>query len=75
MEGLVVLVVTDVLVSSSSVVTEICDEVSRDSDCEFVEPQSSSFSKKRLLDWGKSTTDIQEEDDAAHATAELALVN
>ena len=50
MEGPVVLVVTYVPVSSSSVVTEFCDEVSRDSDWEFVDPQSSSFSKKRSLD-------------------------
>ena len=42
--GLVVPVVTDVLVSPSSVVTEFCDGVSLDSDREFVEPQSSSFS-------------------------------
>ena len=40
-------VVTDVLVSPSSVVTEFCDGVSLGSDWEFVEPQSSSSSKKR----------------------------
>ena len=47
MHGLVVLVVTDVLVSPSSLVTEFFDGVSLDSDWENVEPQSSSFSKKR----------------------------
>ena len=47
-----VLVVTVVLVSSSSsVVTECCDGVSMDSDWDFVEPPSSSFSRKRSLDW------------------------
>ena len=38
--------VTDVLVSPSSVVTELCDVSSCCSDWEFVEPQSFSFSKK-----------------------------
>ena len=37
--------VTDVLVSPSSVVTELCDVSSCCSDWEFVEPQSFSFSK------------------------------
>ena len=37
---LVVLEVTDVLVSLSSVVTELCDVFSCCSDWEFVEPQS-----------------------------------
>ena len=46
-----VLVVTDVLVSPSSVVTECWDGVSLDSDWEFVEPQSFSFSKKRSVVW------------------------
>ena len=40
MDGPVVLVVVDVLVSPSSVVTEFCDGVSTESDREFVEPQS-----------------------------------
>ena len=43
----VVPVVTGVLVSLSLVVTECCDGVSVYSDCEVVEPQSFSFSKKR----------------------------
>ena len=44
--------VIDVLVSPSSVVTEFCDGFSCCSDCEFVEAQSFSFSKKAcsLLD-------------------------
>ena len=41
------LVVTDVRVSPSSAVAEICEDVSSDSDWEFVEPQSFSCSKKR----------------------------
>ena len=40
-------VVPVVAVSPSSVVTEVCDGFSLDSDWEFVEPQSFSFSKKR----------------------------
>ena len=43
----VVLVVAAVLVSPSSVVTEVCDGFSLDSDREFVEPLSFSFSRKR----------------------------
>ena len=50
MAGSVVLVLTGVLASASSVVTQFCDDVSKESDWEFVEPQSSSFSKKRSLD-------------------------
>ena len=43
-------VVTDVLVSSSSsVVAEMCEDVSSDSDREFAEPQSFSFSRKRSI--------------------------
>ena len=56
MAGLVVFVVTDVLVTLSSVI-EFCDDVSVESDWELVEPQSSSFSKKRSLD----RADLQEE--------------
>ena len=41
--------VTDVLVSPSSVVTELCDVSPCCSDWEFVEPQSFSFSQKRSL--------------------------
>ena len=64
MEELVVLAVTDVLVSPSSVVTEFCDDVSMESDREFVEPQSSSFSKKknaRWLDWVDSQEEMRYE--------------
>ena len=43
----VVPVVTDVLVSPPSVVTEFCDGLSLGSDWEDVVPQSFSFSKKR----------------------------
>ena len=42
--------VTDVPVSPSSVVTELCDVSSCCSDWEFVEPKSFSFSKKAGLD-------------------------
>ena len=58
MERLVVLVEIDVLVSPSSVVTEFCDDVSVESDAEFVEPQSSSFSMKRLLDLANSQEEM-----------------
>ena len=44
-----VLFVSDVLVSPSSVVTGCYEDVSLDSDWEFVEPQSFSFSKKRSI--------------------------
>ena len=39
--------VIDVFVSPSSAVAEMCEDVSSDSEKEFVEPQSFSFSKKR----------------------------
>ena len=44
----VVLVVTDVLVSPSSVVTEFCDVHPCCSDWEFVEPHSFSLSPKSV---------------------------
>ena len=59
MDGPVVLVVTDVCVSPSSVVTKFCDGFSLDSDWEFVEPQSSSFSRKRSLDWAASQEEMR----------------
>ena len=82
-----VLVVTDVPVSPSSAAAEMCEGVSSDSDREFVEPQS-FFSFQEAFDClggesrrcelrrdaSESTTDIQE-GHAAHATAELVLVN
>ena len=40
--------VTDVLISPSSEVTEVCDISSSCSDWDYVEPQSFSFSKKRI---------------------------
>ena len=40
---------TGVLVSPSSAVAVMCEGVSSDSDWEFVEPQSFSFSKKRSI--------------------------
>ena len=55
---LVVLVVADVPVSPSSVVTEVCDGFLLGSDWEFVEPQSFSFSKKRSrVSWKRSRRD------------------
>ena len=53
------LVVTDVLISPSSVVTQFCDDVSAESDSEFGEPQSSSFSKMRSLDWADSQEEMR----------------
>ena len=44
-------VVIHVPVSPSSVVTECCEDVSLNTDWEFVEPQSFSFSKKRSIVW------------------------
>ena len=49
--------VTDVLVSPSSVITELCEVSPCRSDVEFVEPQSFSFSKNRA----HCSTDKQEE--------------
>ena len=49
--------VTDVLVSPSSVITELCDVSPCRSDREFVEPQSFSFSEKRA----HCCTDTREE--------------
>ena len=79
-------VVTDVPVSPSVVVMSAA--LASDSDSEFVEPQSFSFSKKPSIvcvenqagmshegNARKSATDIQKKSDAAHATAELVLVS
>ena len=41
--------VTDVLVSSSSMVTELCGGFSCGSDWDFVEPQHCSFSQKKVF--------------------------
>ena len=53
----VVLDVTDVLVSPSSVITELCEVSSLCSDQEFLEPQSFCFSRKRA----HCCTDTREE--------------
>ena len=50
--GLVVLVVTDVPVSPSSVVTEVCDGFSLGFDGELVEP-SPFLSPRRVLTFGQ----------------------
>ena len=63
---------------------ESCDDVSVESDWEFVEPPCSFFSKKRSLDWAdlqekvryegspvKSASALQKKNDAAHATTYL----
>ena len=49
------------LVSLSSVVTECFEDVSLDSDWEFVEPQSSSFSKKRSIVWEENHEEMSYE--------------
>ena len=79
------LVVTDVLVSPSSVATECCEDVSLGCDWEIVEPQSFSFSTKRASVCAenqgdgsrrvasKSASDIQKRDDAAYATAKFVF--
>ena len=58
----IMLDVTDVLVSPSSVVTELCDGFSCCSDWEFVEPQSFSFSKKRAHSCTVSQEEIRFEE-------------
>ena len=78
----------DVLVSPSAVVTECYEDVSLDSDWEFVEPQPFSFSRKRSIVWrgelrrdelrrdaSKSASECQKKDDAAHATAKFTFVD
>ena len=81
-------VVVDVLVSPSSAVAEMCDGVSSDSDWEFVAPQSFSFYTKAFdclcgesrrdelrSDTGKSASEYQKKDDAAHATAIFTFID
>ena len=81
-------VVTGVLVSPSSDVTKCYEDASLDSDREFVEPQSFSFSKKRSIGVGsesrrdelrrgacKSAFENQKKDDAAHSTAKFTFVD
>ena len=61
---LVVLALFDVavvLVSPSSVVTEVCDGFSLGSDWEFVEPQSFSFSKMRARVWTATQEEMRYE--------------
>ena len=75
-----VLDVTDVLVSPSSVVTELCDVSSCCSDWEFVEPKSFSFSQKRV--WAATQEEMMYEDcaffkkknGAAHTTAKFVFI-
>ena len=57
-EVLAVLVVTDVLVLLSSAVTGVREGFSLDSEWEFVEQQSSSFSKKRSFVWSGSQEEM-----------------
>ena len=51
--------VTAVPVSPSSVVTVFFEDVSLDSDWEFVEPQPCSFSKKRAFFWTVSQEEMR----------------
>ena len=75
-------VVTDVLVTPSSVVTEFCDGASLEFDCELVEPQSPKSARligaqEEMRDEGspvKSASTLQEKNDAAHATTKLVHV-
>ena len=62
-----VLVTTDVLVSRSSVVTEVCDGFSFGSDGELLEPQSLSFSKKRAHFWTGRQEEMRYESSSAKA--------
>ena len=76
------------LVSLSSVVTEVCDGFSLGFDWEFVEPESFSFLKKKGFvclcgeskrnelrrDASKSASECQKKDEAAHATAKFTFI-
>ena len=67
---LVVLALFDVavvLVSPSSVVTEVCDGFSLGSDWEFVEPQSFSFSKMRARVWTATQEEMRYESSQVEA--------
>ena len=80
--------VTDVLVSPSSAVAEMCEDASSDSDWEFVEPTVFFFLLKafdclcgesRRDDLQRSASKIASEcqmkDVAAHATANLTFID
>ena len=82
-----VLVVSDVLVSLSSVVTECFDDVVLDLEWQFVEPQSVFFLEGASVHWdgfsgnherwwvtSKSTSAYQRKNHPVHATAKLAFV-
>ena len=60
--------VTHVLVSPSSLVTELCDEYSFCSDWDFVEPQSFSFSKKRVHSCTVAQKEMWSEEPQVEAT-------
>ena len=64
--GPVVPVVTEVLVSPSAVVTEVCDGFSFGFDGELLEPQSFSFSKKRAH-WPAAQDEVRYESSSAKA--------
>ena len=82
-------VVTDVLVSPSSVVTEVCDGSSLGSDWEFVEPQSFFFflqtafvclcgesrTNELRRDASESASEYQKKVEAAHATAKFTFID
>ena len=65
--------VSGVLFSPSSVVAECLGDVSLESDCEFVEPQPSSLSKKRAFFWTVSHEEIRYE--SSPVQKELGLEN
>ena len=65
--GLWVLVVTDVPVSPSSVVTEVCDGFSLGSDGELLEQYSFSFSKRRAHLWTVVQEQMRYESSSAKA--------
>ena len=58
---------TGVLVVTSSVVAEIWEGVTMDTDWECVEPQSSSFSKKRSFVWAGSQEEMSYEESPVKA--------
>ena len=77
---------TDVLVSPSSVVTEVCDGFSSGSDCllnrsPFLSPKSARWCVLRIKEEelprvaSECASEYQKKDDAAHATANFVFFN
>ena len=63
--------VTDVPVSPSSVVTELCDSFSCGSDWEFVEPQSFLSPKKRVHSCTVAQKDMWSEETTSESASAI----